>query len=268
LDRTASPPVNASGQMMRFTSLGSGSSGNSLVVECGTTRVMMDCGFTLADTRARLERAGLAPSDITGVVVTHEHDDHLGGVARFAKRYAIPVYLTRGTAQWLPFDFPAVLVRFIDSHTSFAIDAVSVDPFPVPHDAREPVQFVFSDGASRLGVVTDLGTLTQHVVEKLSGCQALVIECNHDLDMLMSGPYPDSLKLRISGRFGHLCNAESARLVSALERSGLRHLIAAHLSQQNNTPQLAVEALAGAAGCEREWICVATQQDGFAWRDA
>ena len=122
------------------------------------------------------------------MVVTHEHDDHLGGVARFAKRYAIPVYLTRGTAQWLPLDFPAVLVRFIDSHTPFAVDALSVDPFPVPHDAREPVQFVFSDGDARLGVVTDLGTITQHVVEKLSGCHALVIECNHDLDMLMEGP--------------------------------------------------------------------------------
>ncbi len=253
---------------LRFTSLGSGSSGNALIVESGRTRVMMDCGFTLVETKARLERAGLAPSDIAAVVVTHEHDDHLGGVARFAKRYAIPVYLTRGTAQWLPPDFPAVLVHCIDSHRPFEIDALTVDPFPVPHDAREPVQFAFSDGATRLGVVTDLGTVTQHVVEKLSGCQALVIECNHDLDMLMTGPYPDGLKHRVSGRFGHLCNLDAGRLVAALERSHLRHLIAAHLSRQNNTPELAVDALSDAAGCEREWICVATQDDGFAWRDA
>ena len=229
---------------------------------------MMDCGFTLVDTRARLERAGLSPSDIAGVVVTHEHDDHLGGVARFARRYAVPIYLTRGTAQWLPEDLPAVLVNFIDSHTPFAVDAVGVEPFPVPHDAREPVQYVFTDGDARVGVVTDLGTVTQHVVEKLSGCRALVIECNHDLDMLMDGPYPDSLKLRISGRFGHLCNVDAGRLVAALERSGLRHLIAAHLSQQNNTPALAIAALAQAAGCEREWIGVASQDDGFGWRDA
>ena len=253
---------------LRFTSLGSGSSGNGLVVESGETRVMMDCGFSLADAKARLGRVGLEPSQIKGIVVTHEHEDHMGGVARFALRYAIPVYLTRGTAQWLPPDFPAVLVRCIDSHTPFAVDAVGVEPFPVPHDAREPVQYVFSDGDARVGVVTDLGTVTQHVVEKLSGCRALVVECNHDLDMLMEGPYPVSLKHRVAGRFGHLCNADAGRLVAALERSGLRHLIAAHLSQQNNKPQLAVGALAAAAGCEPAWIGVATQDEGFAWRDA
>src|SRR5688572_3666069 len=126
--------------MLRFTSLGSGSSGNALVVESGNTRLMMDCGFPASEAKARLERVGLTPGAITGICVTHEHDDHMGGVARFAKKYAIPVYLTRGTAQWLPFDFPAVLVRIIDPHTSFEVQALTVDPFPVPHDAREPVQ--------------------------------------------------------------------------------------------------------------------------------
>ncbi|HTS84882.1 MAG TPA: MBL fold metallo-hydrolase [Usitatibacter sp.] len=253
---------------MRFTSLGSGSSGNGLVVESAGTRVLMDCGFGLAETKARLERAGLEPSQITAIVVTHEHDDHMSGVARFALRYAIPVYLTRGTSQWLPEDFPAVLVRLIDPHSAFSIDAIAVDPIAVPHDAREPVQYVFSDGDARLGVVTDLGTVTQHVVEKLSGCEALVIECNHDLDMLMTGPYPDSLKRRVAGRFGHLSNADAAHLVAALDRGRLRHLIAAHLSQQNNTPALAVEALARGASCAREWIGVARQDEGFGWRDA
>ena len=113
---------------------------------------MMDCGFSIAETKERLERVGLTPSDLAGIVVTHEHDDHLGGVAAFAKKYAIPVYLTRGTGMFLPVDFPAVLVCYIDSHASFAVDALAIDPIPVPHDAREPVQFVFSDGASRLGV--------------------------------------------------------------------------------------------------------------------
>jgi phosphoribosyl 1,2-cyclic phosphodiesterase len=253
---------------MRFASLGSGSSGNALVVESGATRVMMDCGFSIAETRMRLERVGLVPGDLAGIVVTHEHDDHLGGVARFAKRHAIRVYLTRGTAQWLPEDFPAVLVRYIDSHTPFAVDGLSVEPFPVPHDAREPVQYAFSDGAARLGVVTDLGCITQHVVDKLSGCQALVIECNHDLDMLMSGPYPLPLKQRVAGRFGHLDNAAARHLVESLDRSRLRHLIAAHLSQQNNTPALAQAALAAAACCEDDWIGVASQADGFGWRDA
>ena len=252
---------------MRFTSLGSGSSGNGLVVESGRTRVMMDCGFSIAETKARLERAGLGPSDLTAIVVTHEHDDHMGGVAGFAMKYAIPVHLTRGTAQWLPPDFPAVLVRLIESHASFAVEALVVDPFPVPHDAREPVQYVFSDGNARLGVVTDLGTVTQHVVEKLSGCEALVIECNHDLDMLMSGPYPDNLKRRVAGRFGHLSNSDAGSLVAALDRTRLRHLIAAHLSKQNNRPELAVTALCDGAGCGREWIGVAEQEAGFGWRE-
>jgi len=252
---------------VRFTSLGSGSSGNGLVVECGRTRVMMDCGFTLAGTRERLERAGLSASDITAIVVTHEHDDHLGGVARYAKRYAIPVYLTRGTAQWLPEDFPAVLVRCIDPHTAFAVGDLCIEPFPVPHDAREPVQYAFTDGAARLGVLTDLGTPTSHVQEKLSGCHALVIECNHDLDMLMNGAYPLGLKQRIAGRFGHLDNGAAGHLVASLERSHLRHLVAAHLSQQNNTPALARRALAAAMGCEEGWIGVAEQEAGLAWRD-
>lgn len=253
---------------LRFTSLGSGSSGNALVVEGDGTRVMMDCGFATSETKMRLERSGLAPSDLSGILVTHEHDDHMGGVARFAKRYAVPVYLTRGSAQWLPPDFPAVLVRCIDSHTPFAIGGLEVDPFPVPHDAREPVQYAFSDGDARLGVATDLGCITQHVVEKLSRCTALVVECNHDLEMLMGGPYPVSLKHRVSGRFGHLDNAGARHLVEAVDRSRLRHLIAAHLSKQNNTPALAVSALATGAGCEEEWVGIATQETGFDWREA
>ena len=253
---------------LRFSSLGSGSSGNGLVVESGKTRVMMDCGFTIAETRERLERIGLAPSELAGIVVTHEHDDHIGGVAAFARRYAIPVYLTRGTGMSLPEEFPAVLVRYIDSHAPFAVDALLIDPIPVPHDAREPVQYTFSDGAVRVGVVTDLGCITQHVVDRLSGCEALVVECNHDLDMLMTGPYPVSLKLRVSGRFGHLSNADAGHLVACLDRSRMRHLIAAHLSQQNNRPELARAALAKAAGCSEDWIGVATQADGFEWRDA
>lgn len=253
---------------LRFCSLGSGSSGNGLVVERGRTRLLLDCGFTIAETTARLARAGLAPSDLSGIVVTHEHDDHLGGVARFARRHAIAVHLTRGTALSLPMDFPASLVRLVDSHAPFAVGDIEVDPFPVPHDAREPAQYVFSDGASRLGVATDLGTPTDHVAEKLSGCDALVLEANHDRDMLEKGSYPRPLKVRVGGRLGHLDNDQAAALVARLDRSRLKHLVAAHLSQQNNTPELAVAALARGAGCEPGWIGVATQSDGFAWREA
>ena len=160
-----------------------------------------------------------------------------------------------------------VLPRIIEGRAAFAIGAIEVLPFTVPHDAREPVQFVLSDGAHRLGVLTDLGTSTAHVEATLSGCDALVLECNHDTDLLWSGAYPKWLKERIGGPFGHLSNAAAGRLLAALERSRLKHVICAHLSQQNNRPELARAALAGAMGCADDWIGIATQDDGFGWMD-
>ena len=253
---------------LRFASLGSGSSGNALVVQAGASRLMLDCGFNLGETTARLARAGLGPGDLAGILVTHEHTDHLGGVARFAKRHALPVFLTRGTAQSLGADFPAVLVRFIDPHEPFAVGDIAVQPYAVPHDAREPVQYVLSDGAKRLGVLTDTGMSTPHIEESLTGCDALVLECNHDLDLLARSNYPPSLKDRIAGRYGHLDNVASAGLLSRLDNSRLKHIIAAHLSAQNNTPALACAALAGALGCAAGEVLVATQESGFDWLEA
>lgn len=254
---------------MRFASLGSGSEGNGLVVEVGDTRILIDCGFRVRDTVTRLGRLGVAPDSVTAIVVTHEHADHIAGVASFARRFRVPVWLTFGTLEMAGERFARLpKVYGFDSHDTFAVGMVEVRPFPVPHDAREPVQYVFSDGDARLGVATDLGCVTQHVVEKLSGCTALVLECNHDLDMLMTGPYPAVLKHRVAGRFGHLDNHCARDLVRSLDRSRLRHLIAAHLSKQNNRPELAAAALCEGAGCEAGWVGVATQEDGFAWRDA
>jgi phosphoribosyl 1,2-cyclic phosphodiesterase len=253
---------------MRFASLGSGSEGNGLVVEAGDTRVLIDCGFRLRDTAARLWRLGLAPESITAILVTHEHADHVGGVAAFARRYRIPVWLTFGTLDMLGEAFLRVpSICGFDSHDSFAIGMIEVRPFPVPHDAREPVQFVVGDGAHRLGVLTDIGTTTRHVEASLSGCDALVLECNHDLEMLEGGDYPWPLKQRIASRLGHLHNEAAAGLLAALDTSRLRHIVAAHLSQQNNTPDKARTALAKALGCTADWIGIADQQTGFGWRD-
>ena len=153
-----------------------------------------------------------------------------------------------------------------DSHDRVPVGDLEVRPFPVPHDAREPVQFVISDGAHRVGVVTDLGTTTRYVEASLSGCDALVLECNHDLDMLERSDYPWPLKQRIAGRFGHLHNEGAAELLAALDNSRLSHIVAAHLSKQNNTPERARNALAGALNCALDWIGVADQSDGFDWR--
>ncbi|MEO5763945.1 MAG: MBL fold metallo-hydrolase [Casimicrobiaceae bacterium] len=252
---------------MRFASIGSGSEGNGLVVEAGRTRVLIDCGFGVRDTAARLERLGVAPESLDAIFVTHEHADHVSGVPAFAAKYSIPVWLTFGTLQASGARFEGMdRVYGFDSHDRVAVGDLEICPFPVPHDAREPVQFVVSDGAHRVGVLTDLGTTTRYVEASLSGCDALVLECNHDLDMLGRSDYPWPLKQRISGRFGHLHNEASAALLAALDNSRLSHIVAAHLSKQNNTPERARAALAGALGCTADWIGVAEQAGGFDWR--
>lgn len=254
--------------MIRFASLGSGSGGNALIVTCGRTRVLLDCGFGPRETVARLARLGIAPGELTGIVVTHEHSDHIAGAFRLARRFSLGVWMTAGTFAAVPrglSDLPDV--ELIDSHRPFALKELEVHPFPVPHDAREPVQFVFSDGKCRLGVLTDTGCSTPHIERMLSGCEALVLECNHDVRMLRDGSYPPALKARIGGRFGHLDNAAAAALVAAVDTGRLRHVIAAHLSEENNLPELARSALAGALNCHPDWIGVACQTQGFGWRD-
>jgi phosphoribosyl 1,2-cyclic phosphodiesterase len=247
--------------MLRFASLGSGSEGNALIVEVGKTRLMLDCGFSLAETELRLGRLGLAPSDIAAVLVTHEHGDHIRGAGKFARKHSVPVWLTYGT-----FASPPELVREIDSHAPFAIDDIEVFPFPVPHDAREPAQFVFGDGTLRFGVLTDVGSTTPHIESMLSGLDGLMLEANHDATLLRQSAYPPSLKERIGGRFGHLSNAASANLLAKLDCGALQHCVAAHLSRQNNSPEHARVAFAPVLGCAPEWIGIADQSKGLAWR--
>ena len=253
--------------MLRFASLGSGSEGNALVVEVGDTRLMLDCGFSLAETELRLGRLGLAPTDISAILVTHEHGDHIRGAGKFARKHRVPVWLTYGTFASQTDDFfPPDLVREIDSHAPFAIADIEVFPFPVPHDAREPAQFVFGDGGLRFGVLTDVGSTTPHIENMLSGLNGLMLEANHDAALLQQSAYPVSLKERIGGRFGHLSNAASADLLSKLDCSTLQHCVAAHLSRQNNSPDHARAALAPALSCAPDWIGIADQANGISWR--
>lgn len=254
---------------MRFASLASGSSGNCLVAEAAGTVVLVDCGLSLTETERRLARLGLEPSRVSAILITHEHGDHADGAFEFAAAHRVSVYLTHGTAAALKAEgkvLDGVPLVIVNGRQSFFVDAIQLVPFTVPHDAREPVQYVLSDGAARLGVVTDVGISTAHVEKMLSGLDALVLECNYDYDMLWNGGYPRWLKERIAGPFGHLDNRESERLLGAIDCSRLKHVIGAHLSQQNNRPELARAALARGLGCEESWISLATQDDGFGWR--
>lgn len=253
--------------MIRFASLGSGSRGNSLVVESGGTRVLIDAGFGPREMERRLARLALTPDMIAAVLVTHEHADHAGGVVPCARRFGWSVYLTRGTLAALdPLGLDEGATRLIGGHDGFAVGGLAVQPIVVPHDAREPVQFSLSDGAVTLGVLTDAGHVTSHMVAMLAGCDAIVLECNHDLSMLAAGRYPPALKARIAGRFGHLDNGAAADLLKSLDAARLCHVVAAHLSEENNRPPLALAALADALGAVPDEIGLATQEEGFGWR--
>lgn len=250
---------------MRFASLGSGSRGNATLVEAGGTLVMIDCGFSCRETERRLSRLGRTAADLTALLVTHEHGDHVRGVPLLARKYDLPVWITRGTYRVLR-DNDIPRLRYFDGHADFSIDDLQVRPFTVPHDAREPCQFVFEHQAQRLGVLTDTGRMTPHIIECLDGCDALLLECNHDSDMLATGPYSALLKQRVAGPLGHLSNAQAGNLLSRLDYSRLQHLVAAHLSDKNNRPQLAQAVLAKVLGCDTDWIAVAGQEQGLDWR--
>ncbi len=226
---------------------------------------MIDCGFSIAATEARLARLGRSMDDVDALLVTHEHSDHIGGVARLARRYAVPVWMTPGTWGAAP-DRDVPGLNLFNCHAPFEVGDLQVEPLPVPHDAREPCQFVFSNGDRRLGILTDAGHVTRHMTSVLSGCDALVVECNHDLEMLMRGPYPQSVKRRVAGDRGHLNNDQAAALVEAINHTRLQHLVAVHISDTNNTRGLALKALADALGSTDNEIEAACQNDGLAWR--
>jgi phosphoribosyl 1,2-cyclic phosphodiesterase len=256
--------------VLRACSLGSGSSGNALVVEARdshrVTRVLVDDGFNLKQLVLRLERAGLALHDLDAVLVTHEHSDHIGGVVRLARKAGIPVYCSEGTALAVGLFGSGVEWRELVSGVRQEIDALVVDPFEVPHDAAEPLQFVFGDGGRWLGLLTDAGASTPIIASALRRVDALVLECNHDETMLRTGPYAPFLKVRIAGSRGHLSNAQAATLLRELDGGRLNWVAAAHLSAQNNTPALACGALAAVLGCGSSEICIADQERGLGWR--
>ena len=255
--------------MIRFCSLGSGSSGNATVVEATsgitTTRLLIDAGFSLRELETRLARAGLLPADLDAVFVTHEHSDHIGCAVTLAERHELPVWMSRGTWRAIGESVTPAWLSFARDGETIAVGDIELFPFTVAHDAAEPLQLRCGDGQHCLGVLTDLGSITEHMLESIAGCAALILECNHDEAMLAASRYPPSLKARIGGRYGHLSNALAVELLGSGIGARLGRLVAAHLSRENNRPELVRRALAGSWGSGPEDVVIADPVEGFGW---
>lgn len=228
---------------LQFASLGSGSSGNSTLVRVDDTLLLVDVGFSAKAITERLATLDVNPADLHAILISHEHSDHVKGLSVLARKHNIPVWLTRGTYQKLK-DKKLPRVEYIHPHGSFCIGDAKVTPFPVPHDAAEPCQYIVGDGARRVAIATDMGFVTEYVYDQLTGVDALLLEANYDGQMLNNGTYPWALRKRIDGNYGHLSNDQSAALAAALEHGGLQKLCLGHLSENNNTPDTALDSVA------------------------
>lgn len=249
---------------MRFAVLGSGSQGNGTLVASGNTHVLVDCGFSLRETERRLARLGISAHQLSAILVTHEHADHVHGVGLLSRRYNLPVYMSSGTARGLR--KPVEVAGYLVGGQDLQLGALNIHVVSVAHDALEPTQFVFTDGTRRFGLLTDLGSYCPTVLQSYHGLDALMIESNHCRDMLARGHYPYFLKQRVGGSEGHLNNHQAASLVNELGWQDLQHLVLAHLSSKNNLPHLARQCFVDTLGCDPDWLQLADQDSGLDWR--
>ncbi|MDB4138200.1 MBL fold metallo-hydrolase [Methylophilaceae bacterium] len=253
---------------MRFCSLGSGSSGNSFVVQNEITTLLVDCGFGLNETVTRLSRYGVSPDKINAILLTHEHEDHIKGAFSFSNKYKVPIYLSYGTFKMCKKrinDNYDINFNIIESTQSFMINDIEVTPIPVPHDAREPFQFMFKSNLKSIAIITDLGFITNHIIKTIKEIKALVIEFNHDKTMLVDSDYPQSLKNRVAGLYGHLDNMESIKLLKSINYEGINWIAAAHLSEKNNDDTLVRRLISEATLKDSESIKVIDQMNGIDW---
>lgn len=254
--------------MLRFRSLASGSAGNATLLEAGDgtrrTRVLVDCGLGWRQLQTVLAPLGLKPDDLDAIFVTHEHGDHVGCALTVSARLGVPLWASAGTRAAIEKpDVPAYFKRVADGQ-AIAIGALLIEPFTVPHDAREPLQLRCSDGDRRLGILTDLGHVTPHVLACLAGCHALMLEANHDPDLLAQSAYPDFLKRRVAGAQGHLSNLQATEALQQLHHRGLSTVVAAHLSERNNRPALVRKSFAQTLNCAEADVLVSSRQ-GLDW---
>jgi len=233
--------------MLRFASLGSGSKGNATIIESATTRLLIDCGFAARELNTRLmSLCDQDGSSLSAVLVTHEHGDHSKGVGALARKHDLTVWASAGTFRHSKFGELPHFNLIEPNQASFMIGDIEITPFPVPHDAHETVQFIFRNGDHCLGILTDVGMITPHIISLFQACNAVLLEANHDLDMLARGPYPASLQRRVGGDYGHLNNQQAASFLGYLDANKIQQLVIAHLSEKNNQEQLARQCLVNA----------------------
>lgn len=253
---------------MRFASIGSGSKGNATLIQNNTTTIMIDCGFSVRETEKRLARLNQPPEKITALFVTHEHSDHIRGVGPFARKYKLPVLMTRGTAKWHGLgEIPDM--RFISVEEKVAMGGLTVKSYTVPHDANEPCQYIITNGKSRFAMLTDAGHCTEHIKKQLKNCDALLLECNHDTTMLLNGSYPASLKERVAGRYGHLSNDQASELLNEIQHERLKKITIAHISEKNNKKNLVLNSLQSVLSekSKKTEIMIIDQHNGIEWQE-
>lgn len=250
---------------MRFRSLGSGSRGNATLVECNSQALLIDSGFARRTMLQRITDAGVEHSALKAAFVTHEHSDHAKGIQSLCEYLNIPFYASFGTARRMEWTGHS-LWRCLVSDVPVDVADMQVTPVVVPHDAHEPLQFVIQSAEGRrLGILSDLGSLTPHVVNSYRECHALQVEANHDPLMLANGPYPPSLRARVAGAYGHLSNEQCADFIRRVKWPGLKHVSAGHISEKNNDRNLVAQVLAEAIGCPPQDVPLLSQDEMSDW---
>lgn len=250
---------------MRVISLYSGSQGNATLIDLGTRRILIDAGGSAKTLVAALNALSYTPEQITDIFITHEHSDHTHGLQVLAKKHRIPVHMTERSAAALSLPEDCALRACLTCHPDEYLyafnDGVTVEAFAAPHDSVACVGYRISDGHTSVGIVTDLGYVTQRVYDRLCGCEAVMIEANHDVDLVRGGPYPPALKHRILSGGGHLSNTDCAEIAAALAKKGTKAILLAHLSRENNTPALALAAVREAVASYDVSVAVASPDE-------
>lgn len=227
--------------MIHFVSLLSGSSGNAAYISDGKTHILADCGASGKKIEQALNEINISPEDIDALLITHEHTDHIQGAGVLARRYKLPIYATAHTHRAMKIGSVSdELINEVSPDTTFEIGGIGITPFKIPHDASNPVGYTFTDGFEKAAIATDIGCMSEYILSHLYGCSQIILESNHDVEMLRLGPYPFPLKQRILSDVGHLSNEMAAKTALELVNHGTKHIMLGHLSIQNNLPEIAV----------------------------